>query len=107
MNSTTPYVPASTERSLVVTAEEFNLWCALNAKPFNLVQHSWPDGRVEWDIEVFPGSDRSDILYGSGQEDEAMAVIAAFAFLAGVEWAKDFDGIGRLDREAALAGSDG
>jgi len=76
------------ERDNIQTAEEFNLWCALNGKPFNLVQHDWPDGQVEWGIEVLPGSPRAGIVYGTGQGEESRAVVAAFGFVAGVDWAK-------------------
>jgi len=95
------YAPARSERSSIETADEFNLWCALNSRPFNLVQHTWPDGRIEWDIEVLPGTPDADIVYGTGQEDEATAVLSAFAFLAGVEWADELDGMGVLRRLAA------
>jgi S-DNA-T family DNA segregation ATPase FtsK/SpoIIIE len=67
-------------------AKDFNFWCAVNSKPFRLAQHVWPDGSVEWDVEVFPGRPESTIAYGTGQADEAVAAASAFAFAAGVEW---------------------
>lgn len=80
---------AYTEKSSIGTAEEFNVWCALNDKPFNLVQHVWPDCMIEWDLEINPGTPDADIIYGTGQDDEMTAVISAFAFIAGVEWAEE------------------
>ncbi|NKD84628.1 DNA translocase FtsK [Haematospirillum jordaniae] len=68
-----------------MTAAEFNLWCALQSRPYRLVQNVWPDGALEWDVEYRPGRSEAAIVYGTGQEEEALAVIAAFAFLAGVE----------------------
>jgi S-DNA-T family DNA segregation ATPase FtsK/SpoIIIE len=72
----------------VMTADEFNLWCALNGKPYRLARHVWPDGRAEWDVEVDPGKADGMVCYGTGREDEAVAAAAAFAFIAGVEWAE-------------------
>lgn len=72
----------------VMTADEFNLWCALNGKPYRLARHVWPDGRAEWDVEVDPGKAEGMVCYGTGREDEAVAAAAAFAFIAGVEWAE-------------------
>ncbi|GAA0568564.1 DNA translocase FtsK [Caenispirillum bisanense] len=72
----------------VMTADEFNLWCALNGKPYRLARHVWPDGRAEWDVEVNPGKPDAMVCYGTGREDEGVAAAAAFAFIAGVEWAE-------------------
>ncbi|MEI8395965.1 MAG: DNA translocase FtsK [Rhodospirillaceae bacterium] len=96
MKPSIPYRPAYTEKSRITTVDEFNMWCALNDQPFNLVQHVWPDGMVEWDLEIHPGSPDSDIVYGTGQDNGTMAVISAFAFLAGLEYAEE-------RRAAALA----
>ncbi|WP_142850895.1 DNA translocase FtsK [Telmatospirillum sp. J64-1] len=71
-----------------MTASEFNFWCAINGKPFRLVQRTWPDGITEWDIEAFPGRAEATLAYGTGQADEAVAAAAAFAFVAGLEWAE-------------------
>jgi S-DNA-T family DNA segregation ATPase FtsK/SpoIIIE len=71
-------------------AADFNFWCAVNSKPFRLAQHAWPDGSVEWDIEVFPGRPEATVAYGTAQTDENLAAIAAFAFAAGVEWGETF-----------------
>lgn len=69
-----------------MAAGEFNLWCAINSKPYRLARHVWPDGAWEWDVEFLPGRPEGTIAYGTGQEDEALATVAAFAFIAGVEW---------------------
>ncbi len=71
----------------VLTADEFNLWCALNNMPFRLTEHVWPDGATEWDVEVHPGRPDQTVAYGTGQTDEGVAAAMAFAFVAGVEWA--------------------
>jgi len=73
-----------------MTAADFNFWCAVNSKPFRLMRHRWPDGSVEWDVEVFPGRPEATVAYGTGQTDEAPAAAAAFAFAAGVEWGESF-----------------
>ncbi|HLN25657.1 MAG TPA: DNA translocase FtsK [Patescibacteria group bacterium] len=75
-----------------MTPKDFNLWCALNSKPFRLTQHVWPDGSVEWDVELFPGRAEATIAYGTGQRDGVLAAISAFAFVAGVEWGEVFAG---------------
>lgn len=72
-----------------MTAGEFNLWCAIHDKPYRLARHQWPDGATEWDVEYNPGKPDGTIAYGTGQEDETLAALAAFAFMAGVEWAED------------------
>lgn len=76
------------ERSAIVSAQEFNLWCSIYSKPYRLIQHAWPDGLVEWDIEFFPGRPHGTIAYGTAQQDEAVAVQAGFAFISGIEWAE-------------------
>lgn len=75
-----------------MTAGEFNLWCAIHDKPYRMARHQWPDGAVEWDVEFNPGKPDGTIAYGTGQEDETLATLAAFAFMAGVEWAEDSRG---------------
>ncbi|TAD86759.1 MAG: DNA translocase FtsK [Alphaproteobacteria bacterium] len=92
-----PVPPIQPERDDVATAAEFNLWCAVNGRPFHLVNHVWADGQREWGLELKPGRPDGTIAYGTGQSEERLAVIAAFAFLAGIEW-----GEANL-REAALA----
>ncbi|WP_207478876.1 DNA translocase FtsK [Arenibaculum pallidiluteum] len=72
----------------ISSAQEFNLWCAMNDKPFRLSQNVWPDGAVEWDVMIDAGGPDSRVVYGTGQRAETEAVIAANAFLAGVEWAE-------------------
>ncbi|GAB3130513.1 DNA translocase FtsK [Novispirillum itersonii] len=69
-----------------LTAGEFNLWCAVNSKPYRLARHVWPDGAWEWDVEYMPGRPEGTVAYGTAQEDEHLAAMAAFAFVAGVEW---------------------
>ncbi|MFA7431050.1 MAG: helix-turn-helix domain-containing protein [Rhodospirillaceae bacterium] len=72
-----------------MTAGEFNLWCAIHDKPYRMARHQWPDGATEWDVEYNPNKPDGTIAYGTGQEDETLATLAAFAFIAGVEWAED------------------
>ncbi len=72
------------------TPKEFNIWCALNSRPFRLAQHTWPDGSVEWDVEVFPGRPEATVAYGTGQSDDTIAAMLAFAFISGVEWGEVF-----------------
>lgn len=71
-----------------MTAGEFNLWCAIHDKPYRMARHQWPDGADEWDVEYRPGKPDGTVAYGTGQEDETLATLAAFAFVAGVEWAE-------------------
>ncbi|MEI6558099.1 MAG: DNA translocase FtsK [Rhodospirillaceae bacterium] len=97
MKPSIPYRPAYTEKSRIATVDEFNIWCALNDQPFNLIQHVWPDGMVEWDLELNPGTLEAEIVYGTGQDDGTMAVISAFAFLAGAEWADERHAAAGLD----------
>jgi S-DNA-T family DNA segregation ATPase FtsK/SpoIIIE len=85
----------------VLTADEFNLWCALNNMPFRMTEHVWPDGAREWDVEVDPGREGQTVAYGTGQGDEGAAAAMAFAFVAGVEWA---DAAHRAAREARGGG---
>ncbi|PWC34537.1 DNA translocase FtsK, partial [Azospirillum sp. TSO35-2] len=82
-----PHLAAPPTQAGVVTADEFNLWCALNGRPFNLVPNPRPDSRVMWDVEVLPGTPRAGTVYSTNLSDEALAVVAGFAFLSGVEWA--------------------
>ncbi len=81
-----PVPPIQPERDDVATAAEFNLWCAVNNRPFHLVNHVWGDGQREWGLELRPGRPDGTIAYGTGQIEEPLAVVAAFAFLAGIEW---------------------
>jgi S-DNA-T family DNA segregation ATPase FtsK/SpoIIIE len=78
--------PIDTANSDITTAQEFNLGCAMNSQPFRLRLDEWPDGAVEWVLETNPGRPNGTIAYGTGQREELFAVIAANAFLAGVEW---------------------
>ena len=87
MTPRTPHLTAPATQSGVVTADEFNLWCALNGRPFNLIPNARPDGRVAWDVEVLPGTPRAGTVYSTNLADESLAVVAGFAFLSGVEWA--------------------
>ena len=87
MTPRTPHLIAPATQSGVVTADEFNLWCALNGRPFNLIPNARPDGRLLWDVEVLPGTPRAGTVYSTNLADEALAVVAGFAFLSGVEWA--------------------
>ncbi|MBX9635330.1 MAG: DNA translocase FtsK, partial [Magnetospirillum sp.] len=89
-----------------MNAADFNFWCAVNSKPFRLIRHEWPDGSIEWDIEVFPGRPEATIAYGTAQTNEALAAAAAFAFIAGVEWGESFarpDGESWSDDEDEIA----
>ena len=80
-----------------MTAGEFNLWCAMNSYPYRMARHVWPDGAFEWDVEFLPGRPGSTVAYGTGQEDEALATMCAFAFVAGTEWAESLE---RTEAEA-------
>jgi len=80
-----------------LTADEFNLWCALNNMPFRMTEHVWPDGATEWDVEVHPGRSEQTVAYGTGRQDETTAAAMAFAFVAGVDWS---DAAHRAAREA-------
>ncbi|MGF7172622.1 DNA translocase FtsK [Azospirillum doebereinerae] len=82
-----PHLAAPPTQAGVVTADEFNLWCALNGRPFNLIPNARGDGRLMWDVEVLPGTPRAGTVYSTNLADEALAVVAGFAFLSGVEWA--------------------
>ncbi|WP_299436337.1 DNA translocase FtsK [uncultured Rhodospira sp.] len=100
-----PLTPPSPSNDMaetdVLTADEFNLWCALNNMPFRMTEHVWPDGATEWDVEVHPGQEAQTVAYGTGQSDEAAAAAMAFAFVAGVDWA---DAAHRAAREALEEG---
>jgi S-DNA-T family DNA segregation ATPase FtsK/SpoIIIE len=87
MKPRTPHLTAPVTQSGVVTADEFNLWCALNGRPFNVVPNARTDGHTLWDVEVLPGTPGAGRVYSTNLGDEALAVVAGFAFLAGVEWA--------------------
>ncbi|HYG87100.1 MAG TPA: DNA translocase FtsK [Azospirillum sp.] len=99
MKPRTPHLTAPATQSGVVTADEFNLWCALNGRPFNLVPNTHADGHTLWDVEVLPGTPGAGTVYSTKLGDEALAVVAGFAFLAGVEWAYE----ARAAEEPALA----
>jgi len=86
MTLTPPSPSNDMMESEVLTADEFNLWCALNNMPFRLTEHAWPDGATEWDVEVHPGRQSQTVAYGTGHNDETIAAAMAFAFVAGVEW---------------------
>ena len=92
-----PHVIAPVTQSGIVTADEFNLWCALNGRPFNLTAMAAGDGRLSWAVEVLPGTPHAGTVYSTGMGDETLAVVAGFAFLAGVEWADEV----RMDEEDA------
>src|SRR3954451_19340612 len=79
-------LPTDAANCDITTAQEFNLGCAMNSQPFRLRLDEWPDGAVEWVLEMNPGRPNAIIAYGTGQREELFAVIAANAFLAGVEW---------------------
>ncbi|PWC54531.1 DNA translocase FtsK [Azospirillum sp. TSO22-1] len=87
MKPRTPHLTAPATQSGIVSADEFNLWCALNSRPFNIVPNARSDGHTLWDVEVLPGTPGSGRVYSTNLGDEALAVVAGFAFLAGVEWA--------------------
>ena len=82
-----PHLAAPPTQAGVVTADEFNLWCALNGRPFNLVPNPRSDGRALWDVEGAARTPRAGTVYSTNLSDEALAVVAGFAFLSGVEWA--------------------
>jgi S-DNA-T family DNA segregation ATPase FtsK/SpoIIIE len=67
-------------------AEEFNLWCAMNDRPFVLRLSDWEEGTREWCIEADRGRPEAAVIWGSGTDDEATATAIAYAFVAGIEW---------------------
>ncbi|MCF8482386.1 MAG: DNA translocase FtsK [Rhodospirillum sp.] len=67
-------------------AEEFNLWCAMNDRPFALRLSDWEDGVREWCIEADRGRPEAAVIWGSGTDDEATGTAIAYAFVAGIEW---------------------
>jgi S-DNA-T family DNA segregation ATPase FtsK/SpoIIIE len=67
-------------------AEEFNLWCAMNDRPFALRLSDWEDGVREWCIEADRGRPEAAVIWGSGTDHEATATAIAYAFVAGIEW---------------------
>jgi DNA segregation ATPase FtsK/SpoIIIE, S-DNA-T family len=76
-------------RGDMASSAEFNFWCALNDLPFRLSLNEWPDGGREWDVEILDaGPGELAIAYGTGQSNEAHALLLAQAFIAGVEWAE-------------------
>ena len=80
--------PLVTDGDEAQSAEEFNLLCALHARPYRLVNDDvWLDGRREWNLMVHYGTPAAELVYGTGQQDEYRAVTAAFGFLAGADWA--------------------
>src|SRR4051812_48172353 len=87
-----------------LSVRDFNLWCAMNSKPFRLASYVWPDGRLEWCVEIHPGKAEGTIAYGTAQTEESQAVVAAFAFLAGIEWA---EAAARLSAEAPIDEGEG
>ncbi|QQP91937.1 DNA translocase FtsK [Skermanella sp. TT6] len=92
-------LPIDAANSDITTAQEFNLSCAMNSQPFRLLLDEWSDGAVEWVLEINPGRPNATIAYGTGQQEELFAVIAANAFLAGVEW-------GEATARAPMVGQD-
>ncbi|WP_158045501.1 DNA translocase FtsK [Skermanella pratensis] len=92
-------LPIDAANSDITTAQEFNLSCAMNSQPFRLLLDEWSDGAVEWVLEINPGRPDATIAYGTGQQEELFAVIAANAFLAGVEW-------GEATARAPMVGQD-
>jgi S-DNA-T family DNA segregation ATPase FtsK/SpoIIIE len=75
-------VPATA--SCLATATEFNQWCALNGQPLSLVPGPRPDGRTLWNVEVLAGPPGAVTVFSTGLGDEPLAVVAGFAFLAGL-----------------------
>ena len=61
--------PIDTANSDITTAQEFNLGCAMNSQPFRLRLDEWPDGAVEWVLEINPGRLNETIAYGTGQRE--------------------------------------
>ncbi len=72
----------------VAGAEEFNLWCAMNDRPFRLALSRWPDGDAEWCLEVDAGTDQAAVIYGTNTGNERIATAVAYAFVSGMEWAE-------------------
>ncbi|WP_448188586.1 DNA translocase FtsK [Azospirillum sp. sgz301742] len=103
MKPRTPHLTAPVTQSGVVTADEFNLWCALNGRPFNVVPNARTDGHTLWDVEVLPGTPGAGRVYSTNLGDEALAVVAGFAFLAGVEWAYEARAAAEEQQHAAAA----
>jgi len=88
MNAQSPGIEAPAVLDGIGSAEEFNLWCALNKQPYHLIRHRWADGREEWGIEYRMGRPDGTVAYGTGQTNETLAVLSATAFVAGTEWAE-------------------
>jgi len=88
------------------SAEEFNLWCAMNDRPLRLRLHHWGPEEAEWCLESEPGTDVAAPIYGTGSDREAVAVAVAYGFVAGIEWseARLWDGeVGEEDPDEAAA----
>jgi len=70
------------------SAEEFNLWCAMNDRPLRLHLHRWGPEDTEWCLESEPGTAAAAAIYGTGSDHEPTAVAIAYGFVAGIEWAE-------------------
>ncbi|MDF2095037.1 DNA translocase FtsK [Aquibaculum arenosum] len=70
------------------SAEEFNLWCAMNDRPLRLRLHRWGPEAAEWCLESEPGTSAAAAIYGTGSDQEAVAVAVAYGFIAGIEWSE-------------------
>ncbi|ABC22896.1 DNA translocase FtsK [Rhodospirillum rubrum] len=81
-------------------AEEFNLWCAMNNRPFALRLSGWQDGSREWCIEADRGRPEAAAIWGTGTDEEAVATAIAYAFVAGIEWAEAERALQDADDEA-------
>ena len=74
------------------TAEQFNIWCHDNGYNYRLNKFLWPEGSIEWNLELINHNVENAItIYGTGQENEAKAVMLAFAFILGAEWQQSFN----------------
>lgn len=75
-----------TQAATVLETEEFNLWCAMNDRPFRLRLVEVDGEQPEWCIEAEPGTANARIVYATGTGAETAAVAVAYGFVAGVEW---------------------
>ncbi|WP_022728223.1 hypothetical protein [Fodinicurvata sediminis] len=75
-----------TQAATVLETEEFNLWCAMNDRPFRLRLVEVDGEQPEWCIEAEPGTANARIVYATGTGSETAAVAVAYGFVAGVEW---------------------
>ncbi|WP_041794663.1 DNA translocase FtsK [Pararhodospirillum photometricum] len=99
--------PASSTPARGTGAEEFNLWCALNDRPFALRLSEWPeDGPPEWFIEADRGRPQAAVIWGTGTGDEEAATAIAYAFVAGIEWAEAERAALERDPDAGGEGDD-